>query len=152
MEKLILIQQELKAPKDQLNEFGGFGYRTLEGILEKAKPIFATHEVAMIITDDIVFIEGRFYVKAVATLYNKDGSVIASSTAFAREAETKRGMDLSMCTGSVSTYARKYCVQSLLAISTSELDPDATHDMKDDASSKKTKPTNNTKTIQEDII
>ena len=150
MEKLILIQQELKAPKDKTNEFGGFGYRTIEGSLERAKPVFAKHEVAIIFDDAPFFLEGRFYIESTATLYNKDGTKLASAKGYAREAETKRGMDLSMCTGSASTYARKYAFQSLLAISTSELDPDATHDMKDDASPTKTKT--NTKTIQEDII
>ncbi len=112
------IQSELKAPKGQRNNFGNYQYRSAEDILEAVKPLLQNHEVSLIISDDIVGVEGRVYVQATATLWldDKDCEPLARSTGFAREAETKKGMDESQITGAASSYARKYALNGLFAI------------------------------------
>lgn len=123
-EKLIAIQSELKAPKNQTNSYGGYKYRTAEGILEAAKPLLKAQGCTLIITDDILSIDGRFYVKATATISSEGESI--STSAFAREEETKKGMDASQITGSASSYARKYALNGLLCIDDTE-DADVTN-------------------------
>jgi hypothetical protein len=115
MKELIQIQQRLKAPKKNKNTFGGYNYRSCEDILEAAKPI--CHELGCLINicDEIVEVGGRIYVKATASIYNADGQCF-SATAYAREEETKKGMDAAQITGSASSYARKYALNGLLAI------------------------------------
>jgi hypothetical protein len=112
------IQSELKAPKGQRNNFGNYQYRSAEDILEAVKPLLQNHEVSLIISDDVVGVEGRVYVQATATLWldDKDCEPLARSTGFAREAETKKGMDESQITGAASSYARKYALNGLFAI------------------------------------
>ncbi len=112
--KLYQVQQELKAPKGQTNKFGGYKYRSCEDILESVKKV--TLDIGGIITlsDDIVEVGGRVYVKATATY--SIGNEEISTTAFARESETKKGMDDSQITGSASSYARKYALNGLLCI------------------------------------
>lgn len=112
IEKVAKIQQQLKAPKNQLNKFGGYNYRNCEDILEAAKPLLG----GMIITvsDEIVAAGDRVYVKATATI--SDGESSLSGTGYAREAQAKKGMDDSQITGSTSSYARKYALNGLLAI------------------------------------
>lgn len=115
-EKLAAVQQELKAPKDKKNTFGGYTYRSAEGIIEAVKPVLKKYDSSIILFDTIEAIGGRIYVKATAQFVDtKEGSQI-SVTAFAREAETKRGMDDSQITGTASSYARKYALNGLLLI------------------------------------
>jgi len=122
------IQSELKAPKGQKNNFGNYSYRSAEDILSAVKPLLEKHEVSLIISDDIVGVEGRVYVQATATLWldDKDCEPLARSTGFAREALTKKGMDDAQITGSASSYARKYALNGLLCIDDTK-DPDATN-------------------------
>ena len=122
------IQSELKAPKGQKNNFGNYSYRSAEDILSAVKPLLQKHEVSLIISDDIVGVEGRVYVQATATLWldDKDCEPLARSTGFAREALTKKGMDDAQITGSASSYARKYALNGLLCIDDNK-DPDATN-------------------------
>lgn len=132
MEELRLIQQQLKAPKDLHNKFGGYNYRSCESILEAVKPILAEHECDLVISDDIFVASDRVYLKATATLTNKDSKSV-SATAFAREELTKKGMDAAQITGSASSYARKYALNGLFCIDDTK-DPDYTnkHDKEDD--------------------
>lgn len=123
-ERLIHIQGELKAPKSQENKFGGYKYRSCEDILEAVKPLLKKEKVTLTISDDIVEVGGRVYVKATATL--SDGEDTITTSAFAREAETKKGMDDSQITGSASSYARKYALNGLFAIDDTK-DADATN-------------------------
>ena len=122
------IQSELKAPKGQKNNFGNYSYRSAEDILTAVKPLLEKHKVSLIISDDIVGVEGRVYVQATATLWldDKDCEPLARSTGFAREALTKKGMDDAQITGSASSYARKYALNGLLCIDDTK-DPDATN-------------------------
>lgn len=113
-EKLIAIQHELKAPKDKFNKFGGYTYRSAEGIMEAVKPLLAKHGVSLTVSDEINLIGNRFYIKATATL--RSGDETTSTTAFAREEETKKGMDGAQVTGSASSYARKYALNGLFCI------------------------------------
>lgn len=115
MDELMKIQQELRAPKGQFNRFGNYSYRSTEDILEALKPLLAKYGCVVTLCDDIVLIGDRYYVKSEATITNKDGQTVSAS-AFAREAETKKGMDESQITGTASSYARKYALNGLFAI------------------------------------
>lgn len=115
MKELIEIQSKLKAPKNQRNNFGKYNYRSAEDILEAVKPLLKEQSCTLTIEDDIVQVGERYYIKATATLHNEKGS-IAQTHAFAREAETKAGMDVSQITGATSSYARKYALNGLFAI------------------------------------
>lgn len=112
---LAQIQSELKAPKGQYNKFGGFKYRSCEDILEAVKPLLKERGLVLLITDDIVQIGERYYVRATATIYDSEGSYISNS-ALAREDANKGKMDGSQMTGSASSYARKYALNGLFAI------------------------------------
>lgn len=112
--KLSQIQSEVKAPKGQFNSFGKYHYRSCEDIVEAVKPILNKHGFALLLTDEVVEVGGRVYVKATATI--TDGKEIYTATAFAREEETKKGMDASQITGTASSYARKYALNGLFAI------------------------------------
>lgn len=124
MKELALVQSQLNAPKNQFNKFGGYKYRSAEDILEAVKPLLKQVNAIITITDDIVPVGDRIYVKATATFVANDKSV--STTAFAREEETKKGMDASQITGSASSYARKYALNGLLLIDDNK-DADATN-------------------------
>ena len=126
MERLFKIQQELKAPKDLYNSYGEYKYRSAEGILEAVKPLLKETGTLLTITDEIVQLGERYYVKAIATLYDTDGLEIHHCIAMAREQEIKKGMDAAQITGSTSSYARKYALNGLFAIN-DVLDPDATN-------------------------
>ena len=115
MKELIAIQSELKAPKSQFNKFGGYKYRKAEDILEAVKPLLAKQKCTLTITDDVVLIGNRIYVKATATIKNEKGE-FETTTGWAREEETKKGMDGSQITGASSSYARKYALNGLFAI------------------------------------
>jgi hypothetical protein len=120
--KLAMIQQKLKAPKSQVNTFATYKYRSCEDILEAVKPLL--NDLVLTISDDIVEVGGRVYVKATASLSSGSGSV--STTAFARESLSKKGMDDSQITGSASSYARKYALNGLFCIDDTK-DADATN-------------------------
>lgn len=108
------IQHKLKAPKGQYNSFGKYNYRSCEDILEGVKPLLKEHNLALLIDDEIVQIGERYYVKATAKI--TDGREVVSATAYAREPDTKKGMDESQITGATSSYARKYALNALLCI------------------------------------
>ena len=108
------IQHKLKAPKGQYNSFGKYNYRSCEDILEGVKPLLKEHDLALLIDDEIVQIGERYYVKATAKI--TDGREFVSATAYAREPDTKKGMDESQITGATSSYARKYALNALLCI------------------------------------
>lgn len=115
MKELIIIQSELKAPKSQFNRFGNYKYRKAEDILEAVKPLLLKESCTLTITDEIIQIASRIYVKATATLKNSNGDT-ESTQGWAREEETKKGMDASQITGASSSYARKYALNGLFAI------------------------------------
>lgn len=113
--KLNQIQANLKAPKNQMNKFGGYKYRSCEDILEAVKPLLKESGLILLIKDEIVNMGDRYYVKATCTLYDEEGHSL-STEALAREAQTKKGMDESQITGAASSYARKYALNGLFAI------------------------------------
>jgi hypothetical protein len=116
-EKLNKIQTELKAPKGQYNSFGKYKYRSCEDILEAIKPFLTETKTVLTINDEIVFIGNRFYVKATAVLTDcENENSFIHNTAFAREDDSKKGMDGSQITGASSSYARKYALNGLFAI------------------------------------
>lgn len=115
-EKLTKIQQELKAPKSKRNSFGNYNYRSCEDILEAVKPLLAANLCSLTLDDDVLCVGSRIYVKATATLTDHAEGATISTHAFAREAETKKGMDESQITGTASSYARKYALNGLFAI------------------------------------
>nr|WP_201758358.1 ERF family protein [Escherichia coli] len=113
------IQQTLNAPKNQRNNFGGYNYRSAEDILEAVKPLLQS--ITLTVSDEIILIGNRYYVKATATL--SDGENEIAVTAYAREEESKKGMDASQLTGATSSYARKYALNGLFCIDDAR-DPD----------------------------
>ena len=92
-QKLLGIQANLKAPKGQTNKFGGYQYRSAEDILESVKPLLVKFEATLMLSDEVVEVGGRVYVKAIAKLGDTETEDFIETTAFAREAETKKGMD-----------------------------------------------------------
>lgn len=114
-DKILAIQSELKAPKNQKNSFGGYKYRSCEDILESVKPLLDKHGLRQTISDEIVNIGDRYYIKATVTV-KEDGEVIETAEGYAREAENKKGMDESQITGAASSYARKYALNGLWLI------------------------------------
>ena len=126
-EKLGKIQVNLKAPKNQFNSFGRYAYRSCEDILEAVKPLLSDTGCTLTITDDVIAVAERIYVKATCKLTEiKTGETVEVS-ACAREAEDKRGMDAAQVTGSTSSYARKYALNGLFSIDDTK-DADATND------------------------
>jgi hypothetical protein len=115
-EKLMNVQSELKAPKNQRNNFGGYNYRSCEDILEAVKPILKENGLTLTIKDDIVNIGSRYYIVAIAELIDIESGEKITTQAQARESETKKGMDDSQITGTASSYARKYCLNGLFLI------------------------------------
>lgn len=113
-EKITKIQAELKAPKGQFNKFGGYHYRSCEDILQAAKPLCNGEGLTLHLQDEIVEVGSRIYVKATAWVSDGEGKV--ECVAFAREGETKKGMDEAQITGAASSYARKYALNGLFAI------------------------------------
>ena len=115
MDCLRSIQCELKAPKGQYNSFGKYHYRSCEDILEAVKPLLDKYKATVYITDDMVSVGDRVYVKATATIVDAGGKEISVS-AFAREPLDRKGMDSSQITGASSSYARKYALNGLFLI------------------------------------
>lgn len=125
MERLIRVQKALKAPKGQYNSFGKYAYRSCEDILEAVKPLLAKEGLAIIIEDALEQVGERYYVRATVSIF-ADEKKVASATAYAREEETKKGMDGSQITGAASSYARKYALNGLFAIDDAK-DSDSTN-------------------------
>lgn len=115
MKELQLIQTKLKAPKDNYNAFGKYKYRSAESILEAVKPLLAEQGCTLTLTDDIAMVGDRIYIVATATITNSKGDAVQTK-AYAREEETKKGMDASQITGTASSYARKYALNGLFCI------------------------------------
>ena len=113
---LMAVQSELKAPKGQKNTFGNYSYRSAEDILEAVKPLLKENGLYLNISDEVVLIGDRYYIKATVTAVDIATGEAASSTAFAREAAEKKGMDASQVTGATSSYARKYALNALFGI------------------------------------
>ena len=124
MKDLIAIQSELKAPKNQHNAFGKYNYRSAEDILEALKPLLLKHDCLLTVHDEIEQVGERIYIKAVATICK--GESVVRTTAYAREEDTKKGMDSAQITGSASSYARKYALNGLFLIDDTK-DPDSTN-------------------------
>lgn len=124
IEKLAAVQAALKAPKSQRNNFGNYNYRSCEDILEAVKPLLVKQGLALTISDEITAVGERIYVKATATLF--DGQETMTVSAYAREEESKKGMDASQVTGAASSYARKYALNGLFCIDDTK-DADATN-------------------------
>lgn len=126
-ERLLKVQIALKAPKGQKNTFGNYAYRSTEDVLEALKPHLDEHNLVLTLEDDLVLIGERYYVKATATVIDVHltGEHIPV-TAFAREEETKKGMDGSQITGAASSYARKYALNGLFLVDDTK-DSDATN-------------------------
>ena len=135
--KLINIQAELKAPKNQTNAFGKYKYRSAEDIIEAVKPILFKYQTALLISDEIVQVADRVYVKATAMLIDENNEELPIQVyGWAREEEIKKGMDAAQITGSASSYARKYALNGLFAIDDTK-DSDATNDHKDEVGEEK---------------
>lgn len=126
-QKLMGIQANLKAPKGQTNKFGGYKYRSAEDIVESVKPLLEKFGSTLMLSDEVVEVGGRVYVKATAKLGDTETDEFIETTAYAREAEVKKGMDEAQITGSASSYSRKYALNGLLCIDDTK-DPDATND------------------------
>ena len=136
-ESLFNIQQELKAPKSQHNDFGNFSYRSCEDILEAVKPLLKANNCVLTICDELVNIGERYYIKATATLKSVEDGDNISNSAYAREPAEKKGADLSQITGACSSYARKYALNGLFCIDDVK-DSDTTNNGKKDAKATKT--------------
>lgn len=115
-EKLMRIQTEIKAPKNLYNSFGKYKYRNAEGICEAVKPYLQKENCTLVLSDDIVEIGGRVYVKAIATLMDCENDEWVETRAYARESFEKKGMDDSQITGTASSYARKYALNGLFLL------------------------------------
>ena len=126
--KLVKVQNELKAPKSQYNSFGKYSYRNCEDILEALKPLLNEVKAIVNISDEIILIGERYYVKATVKFIDAETGEVVEASAMAREEETKKGMDASQLTGSTSSYARKYALNGLFAIDdTKDADTTNTH-------------------------
>ena len=146
LEKLQKVQNEMKAPKNLYNSFGKYKYRNAEGILEAFKPYGNKYGLALTISDEIVQIGERIYVKAIARLHDIETSEIIQNTAFARESLEKKGMDDSQITGTASSYARKYALNGLFLLDdTKDADTDEYHNQVSQAEEQKIEEISNMK-------
>ena len=135
-DRLLAIQAELKAPKGQFNKFGNYKYRSAEDILEAVKPLCKAKDALLTLSDELVCIGERYYIKATATIIHGESEF--SVTAYAREEENKKGMDGSQITGTASSYARKYALNGLFLIDdTKDADTNAYREQQDKATKKK---------------
>lgn len=142
------IQQSLVAPKGQYNSFGKYSYRSAEDILEALKPILQEHDAVLILQDGIVQIGDRYYVEATATLYAVGETI--GTTAYAREDDSKKGMDGSQVTGAASSYARKYALNGLFMIDDNkDPDMDEYHNQNNQTGRTSQKPAQKTNSQQE---
>ena len=115
-QKIVAIQSELKAPKNQYNSFGKYKYRSCEDILEGVKPLLAKYDLFQSIRDEVELVGNRYYIKATVFVKGEKDSEVVFSTAYAREPENKKGMDESQITGTASSYARKYALNGMWLI------------------------------------
>lgn len=148
MKELINIQSELKAAKTRWNEFSHYHFRSAEDILESVKPLLKSNNCYLTISDEVVVIGQRYYVKAVATLKSAEESI--SVTAYAREEEAKKGYDCAQITGAASSYARKYALNGLLCIDDSR-DPDSDDNTGKEQPKERTKPAADEKKSKTDL-
>lgn len=148
MKILNTIQQKLKAPKSQYNSFGKYSYRNCEDILEAVKPLLDNN--VLIVSDEIVYIGNRYYVKATAELFDEAGVSLGKATALAREAEEQKGMNDAQITGSASSYARKYALNGLFLIDDTKDDDTREHTPKT-APKAKIEPSKPTLTLPQQI-
>ena len=138
MKKLLEIQAELKCPKGSLNKFGNYKYRSAEQILESVKPLLQKHELTLTLTDEIVQVGNKLFLKATACILGSQGAI--SSNGFAELGEHK-GMSSEQCTGTASSYARKYALNGLFLIDETESDPDSKDNKKEEPVKTEKKPT-----------
>ena len=153
-EQLAKVQQELKAPKDMRNNFGNYNYRSCESILEAVKPLLGKNNLALTLTDEMIPVGNRIYVKATATVFptnSPEGNGSVSVSAFAREEESKKGMDSSQVTGAASSYARKYALNGLFCIDDNK-DSDATNDHGKGEEKPQSKPQTKPKNTLDDVL
>jgi hypothetical protein len=127
LNKLSKIQSKVVSNKDNVNKFGGYGYRTKEGIIADTKPICEEFDCVLIVSDQAEIIGTWQYIKSTASLVDCETSEQISASAYAREPITQKGLQEPQMSGSASSYAGKYALGNLLAISDSSLDPDATN-------------------------
>lgn len=147
MKRVSAVQKELKAPKGQYNSFGKYHYRSCEDILEAVKPICNKYGIVLTVSDELTMNGEWHYIKATATLYDTESDATISNTAYARESETKKGMDESQITGTASSYARKYALNGLFCIDdTKDADTDE-YTNNQNRSSAKSKPTAEKKNV-----
>lgn len=132
IKNLSKIQNEMNVKKGRYNKFGGYYYRSCEDILQTAKEVCNKYGCYVNVTDSIEYIEGRFYVKATAKVVDIETGELETATAFAREEESKKGMDGAQLTGATSSYARKYALCGLFAIDDS-IDNDSLNGMQENA-------------------
>ena len=143
MEALLKIQNELVAPKDLYNSFGKYSYRSAESILEALKPLLVKYNVQLTLSDEVVGVGDRVFIKAIATI--TDGKETVTVTAYAREPSEKKGMDSSQITGATSSYARKYALNGLFLIDDNK---DADTDENHTESEERSKSGSNTPKVQ----
>lgn len=142
-QKLLAIQNELKAPKSQFNKFGGYSYRSCEDILEAVKPLLVKNNATIILQDKIELIGDRYYIKATARFIDAESGETIETEALARESENIKGMQASQITGATSSYARKYVLGSLLLLDDCK-DADAIHGKEDNNKSQSHSQIDNT--------
>jgi len=141
MNKLMAVQNNLKAPKSNYNSFGKYKYRSAEDILEAVKPLNTQQGLLLTLTDEAVYVGEWNYIKATATI--TDGENNHTVTAYARESEIKKGMDTSQITGTASSYARKYALNGLYLIDdTKDADTDEYHQINNQNNNQPNQQTN----------
>ncbi len=116
LEKLLQVQQDLRAPKNQYNSFGDYKYRSCEDILQAARPLCNASGLILTLRDSVETIKDRYYVKSEVTVTDVDSEAAFSTSAYARETDTRPKMDAAQLTGAASSYARKYALCALFAI------------------------------------
>lgn len=142
IQKLLSVQEKLKAPKSQNNNFGKYKYRSCEDILEAVKPLNVEAGLLLTISDEIELVDGRHYVKATCRVTDGTDEIVV--TASAREAGNKKGMDDAQVTGATSSYARKYALNGLYLIDdTKDADTDEYARQQKRGSQKQQKPKQN---------
>lgn len=151
--KLIEVQNKLKVPKSQYNNFGKYNYRNAEDILEAVKPILENAGATIFIKDSIELIGDRFYVKATVSFVDIESGNVIETSALARESEEKKGMDSAQVTGATSSYARKYALNGLLLIDdTKDNDHDSMHQTDNKESKKEENKPNYDNKEKEEVI
>lgn len=148
---LMAVQAELKAPKNQRNNFGKYNYRSCEDIVEAVKPLLKVNGLFLTMSDDIVLIGDRYYVKATVSVTDIVTGESVQTSALAREAAQKKGMDESQVTGTASSYARKYALNGLFAIDDNR-DADTDEYKQQTSGAQNVKPNNYTKAPDEDLM